>query len=33
MHDLLTVQAFSSLKRQGVDELIAVMNQWFEIEC
>ncbi len=31
MHDLLTVQAFSSLKRQGVDELIDLMNQWFEM--
>lgn len=31
MHDLLTVQSFSSLKRQGVDELIEIMNQWFEM--
>lgn len=30
MHDLFTVQSFSSLKRQGVEELIQVMNQWFE---
>ena len=30
MPDLLTVQSFSSLKRQGVDELIDVMNGWFE---
>ncbi|AHE65746.1 ribosome biogenesis GTP-binding protein YihA/YsxC [Legionella oakridgensis] len=27
---LLTVQVFSSLKIQGVDELIQVLNQWFE---
>lgn len=27
---LLTVQVFSSLKTQGVDELIQVLNQWFE---
>lgn len=31
MPDLLTVQSFSSLKRQGVDELIDVMNAWFEL--
>lgn len=30
MHDLLTVQSFSSLKKQGVDELIGVLNQWYE---
>lgn len=30
MHDLLTVQSFSSLKKQGVDELIVVLNQWYE---
>ncbi|ETO94395.1 ribosome biogenesis GTP-binding protein YihA/YsxC [Legionella oakridgensis] len=28
---LLTVQVFSSLKTQGVDELIQVLNQWFEL--
>ena len=28
--DLLTVQAFSSLKKQGVDELIEVLDRWFE---
>lgn len=33
MHDLLTVQSFSSLKRQGVEELIAKLNQWFEWHC
>lgn len=26
--DLISVQAFSSLKKQGVDELILVLNQW-----
>ena len=31
MHDLLTVQSFSSLKKQGVDALIDVMNRWFEL--
>ena len=30
MHDLLTVQSFSSLKKQGVDDLIKVLNQWYE---
>ena len=30
MHDLLTVQSFSSLKRQGVEDLIQVMNRWFD---
>ncbi len=30
MHDLLTVQVFSSLKKQGVDELIEVLNRWYE---
>ena len=30
MQDLLTVQSFSSLKKQGIEELIEVMNQWFE---
>ena len=30
MHDLLTVQSFSSLSKQGVDALIAQLNQWFE---
>lgn len=32
MHDLLTVQSFSSLKKQGVDELILVMNAWLEMQ-
>lgn len=31
MHDLLTVQAFSSLKKQGVEELIGVLNQWMDL--
>lgn len=26
---LVTVQAFSSLKKQGVDELISLLNDWF----
>lgn len=26
---LITVQAFSSLKKQGIDELIGVLNRWF----
>ncbi|MDP3267936.1 MAG: ribosome biogenesis GTP-binding protein YihA/YsxC, partial [Legionella sp.] len=26
---LITVQAFSSLKKQGVEELIAALNKWF----
>jgi GTP-binding protein len=33
MQDLLTVQSFSSLKKQGIEELIEVMNQWFEFEA
>ncbi|WP_242603902.1 ribosome biogenesis GTP-binding protein YihA/YsxC [Legionella impletisoli] len=28
--DLVSVQAFSSLKKQGVEELINRLNQWFE---
>ena len=28
--ELLSVQAFSSLKKQGVDELILVLNKWFD---
>ncbi|WP_133130676.1 ribosome biogenesis GTP-binding protein YihA/YsxC [Legionella yabuuchiae] len=28
--DLVSVQAFSSLKKQGVEELIDRLNQWFE---
>jgi len=28
---LISVQTFSSLRKQGVDELIAVLNQWFEL--
>lgn len=30
MQDFLTVQSFSSLKKQGIEELILVLNQWFE---
>lgn len=30
MHDLLTVQSFSSLKRQGVDDLVEVLTRWHE---
>ncbi|MBI2784860.1 MAG: YihA family ribosome biogenesis GTP-binding protein [Legionella longbeachae] len=26
---LITIQSFSSLKKEGVDELIALLNQWF----
>ncbi len=29
--DLLSVQTFSSLKKQGVEELIAVMNAWMDL--
>jgi GTP-binding protein len=29
--ELLTVQAFSSLKKQGVDELIGVLNTWLNL--
>ncbi|MBN9231191.1 MAG: YihA family ribosome biogenesis GTP-binding protein [Legionella sp.] len=28
---LLTVQAFSSLKKEGIQELILVLNQWFDL--
>lgn len=28
---LISVQAFSSLKKEGVEELIGVLNQWFEL--
>jgi GTP-binding protein len=28
---LISVQAFSSLKKEGVDELILVLNQWLDI--
>jgi len=28
--DIISVQAFSSLKKQGVDELIGVLNAWYE---
>lgn len=28
--DLITVQAFSALKKQGVDELITQLNRWYE---
>jgi GTP-binding protein len=31
MNDLITVQAFSSLKRQGVDELIILLNKWYDM--
>lgn len=27
---LISVQAFSSLKKEGVDQLIAVLNQWYD---
>lgn len=29
---LITVQSFSSLKREGVEELISLLNQWFELK-
>ncbi len=29
MHELLSVQSFSSLKKQGVEALIGVLNQWY----
>ena len=28
MSELITVQSFSSLKKQGIDELITVLNEW-----
>lgn len=28
--DLISAQAFSSLKKEGVDELIGLLNSWFE---
>lgn len=28
--DALTIQAFSSTKKQGIDELVGVLNQWLE---
>lgn len=31
MVDLVSVQSFSSLKKQGVDELIAVLNRWMAL--
>ena len=31
MPDLITVQGFSSLKKQGVDELIKVLNKWMAL--
>ena len=31
MPDLITVQGFSSLKKQGVDELIKVLNHWMAL--
>ncbi|STX39898.1 ribosome biogenesis GTP-binding protein YihA/YsxC [Legionella feeleii] len=30
MEELITVQAFSSLKKEGVDELITKLNEWFD---
>lgn len=30
-HDLITVQAFSSLKKEGVDELIQTLNGWLRL--
>ncbi len=30
VQDLITVQSFSSLKKQGIDELIEVLNAWME---
>jgi len=30
MEDLISVQGFSSLKKQGVDELITKLNEWYE---
>lgn len=30
LKDLISVQTFSSLKKQGVDELITVLDGWFE---
>lgn len=32
MENLISVQAFSSLKKQGVEDLIQILNQWFEFE-
>ncbi|CEG55661.1 ribosome biogenesis GTP-binding protein YihA/YsxC [Legionella fallonii] len=29
-HHLVSVQSFSSLKKEGVSELISLLNQWFE---
>ena len=31
MPDLITVQGFSSLKKQGIDTLIETLNQWLDI--
>lgn len=31
MPELVTVQSFSSLKKEGVDELITQLNQWFDL--
>ncbi|MDI9818962.1 MULTISPECIES: ribosome biogenesis GTP-binding protein YihA/YsxC [unclassified Legionella] len=30
MEDLITIQAFSSLKKEGVDALVSKLNQWLE---
>lgn len=32
LQDLISVQPFSSLKKQGIEELIQVLNQWFSEE-
>lgn len=32
MEDLISIQSFSSLKKEGVDLLIQQLNNWFEIE-
>jgi GTP-binding protein len=29
---LISVQSFSSLKKEGVDELIAILNHWFDLD-
>ena len=33
LEGLISVQAFSSLKKQGVDELILLLNDWFKPHC
>lgn len=32
MEGLISAQSFSSLKREGVDELIAKLNEWFSLQ-